>query len=85
MGRAFFRRSLDSGDIPSASGALPENAAYVSPFFGVDLNRLVIAYTYSHQMNDVNINTAYHQITLGYNFNFSKGHYVGIKKYNRRR
>ena len=84
-GGLSLRKSLDSGDIPSATGALPENAAYISPFFGVDLNRFVVAYTYSHQMNDVNLNTAYHQITLGYNFNFSKGYYVGTKKYNRRR
>ena len=70
-GGISYRRSLDGAEFVQGSGEVSDQKLqYFTPFFGVDYNNFVFAYTYSYQANSVVFNNGgFHQLTLGYNFN----------------
>ena len=48
---------------------LTQNYQTISGFMGVDYKQFVVAYTFTHQLDEVTFSDAgFHQITLGYNF-----------------
>lgn len=75
-GGISYRRSFDGAEFQDGSGASSQKLQYFTPFFGVDYNNFVFAYTYSYQANSVVFNNGgFHQITLGYNFNCRREKY----------
>ena len=67
-GGISYRRSFDGAEFQEGSGVSSQKLQYFTPFFGVDYNNFVFAYTYSYQANSVVFNNGgFHQITLGYN------------------
>jgi len=55
-----YRRSLDSNDTQALS--------QITPILGLELDRYLISYTYTHQLGDITFqNGGYHQFTLGIN------------------
>jgi len=75
-GGISYRRSFDGAEFQDGTGVSSQKLQYFTPFFGVDYNNFVFAYTYSYQANSVVFNNGgFHQITLGYNFNCRKEKY----------
>ncbi|WP_431137067.1 PorP/SprF family type IX secretion system membrane protein [Psychroserpens mesophilus] len=75
-GGVSYRRSFDGAEFQEGSGVSSQKLQYFTPFFGVDYNNFVFAYTYSYQANSVVFNNGgFHQITLGYNFNCRREKY----------
>lgn len=75
-GGISYRRSFDGAEFQDGTGTSSQKLQYFTPFFGVDYNNFVFAYTYSYQANSVVFNNGgFHQITLGYNFNCKKEKY----------
>lgn len=75
-GGISYRRSFDGAEFQEGTGVSSQKLQYFTPFFGVDYNNFVFAYTYSYQANSVVFNNGgFHQITLGYNFNCRKEKY----------
>lgn len=59
-----YRRSFDSAEYPGAK----QNLQWVSPIIGLNYDKFMFSYTYSHVMGDVKFdNGGFHQITLGMN------------------
>ena len=59
-----YRRSFDSAEYPGAK----QNLQWVSPIIGLNYDKYMFSYTYSHVMGDVKFdNGGFHQITLGIN------------------
>ena len=57
-----YRRSFDSAEYPGAK----QNLQWVSPIIGLNYDKYMFSYTYSHVMGDVKFdNGGFHQITLG--------------------
>jgi hypothetical protein len=75
-GGISYRRSFDGAEFQDGAGVSSQKLQYFTPFFGVDYNNFVFAYTYSYQANSVVFNNGgFHQLTLGYNFNCRKEKY----------
>jgi len=77
-GGISYRRSFDGAEFQNSNGTgvSSQKLQYFTPFFGVDYNNFVFAYTYSYQANSVVFNNGgFHQITLGYNFNCRREKY----------
>lgn len=54
-------------------GGIYESAKYISPIFGINVNKFMISYTYTYQLNKIQFtNGGFHQISLGMNFKCSK-------------
>ena len=63
-GALSYRRSFDSAEYPGAK----QNLQWVSPIIGLNYDKYMFSYTYSHVMGDVKFdNGGFHQITLGIN------------------
>lgn len=59
-GAVSYRQSFDGG--------IFENAKYISPILGMNANKFMISYTYTHQLNKVKLTEeGFHQISLGLN------------------
>lgn len=59
-----YRRSFDSADYPGAK----QNLQWISPIIGLNYDKFMVSYTYSHVMGDIKFdNGGFHQITLGMN------------------
>lgn len=75
-GGLSYRRSLDGAEYLDGSGVSSQKLQYFTPFFGVNYNNFVFAYTYNYQANSIVFNNGgFHQITLGYNFNCRRERY----------
>jgi type IX secretion system PorP/SprF family membrane protein len=62
-GGLSIRRGLDSSEVNG------QNLQYFTPVVGVNLNKLMFAYTYSAQSGDIQFQSGgFHQITIGYDF-----------------
>lgn len=68
-GGLSYRRSLDGAEYRDGSSVNTQKLQYISPVLGINLNRFMVAYTYSYQIGNIKFdNGGYHQITLGYDF-----------------
>lgn len=68
-GGLSYRRSLDGAEYRDGGSVASQKLQYISPVLGLNLNRFMVAYTYSYQLGDIKFdNGGYHQITLGYDF-----------------
>lgn len=77
-GGLSYRAALDGIDFAASGSSELESQKlqYVSPFFGFNYNRFMIAYTYTYQTNLNVISTGgFHQITLGYDFGEDRKRY----------
>lgn len=55
-----YRTSFDENPIQAAN--------YITPIIGLNYNRMMFSYTYSHQLNEIVLTSSgFHQITLGLN------------------
>lgn len=76
FGGISFRRSLDGAEFLENSEIRSQKLNYFTPFFGINFNKFLVSYTYTHQLNDVVFNpTGLHQITLGLDFSCRKKRY----------
>tara|TARA_R110000868_G_scaffold44318_6_gene148191 strand:+ start:1234 stop:2235 length:1002 start_codon:yes stop_codon:yes gene_type:complete len=68
-----YRNSFDGAQYLDGSGVSSQKLRQITPLFGVDYNQFMVAYTYTYQSNSlVFTNGGFHQISLGYNFNYRK-------------
>lgn len=68
-GGISYRRSLDGAEYSDGAGVSSQKLQYISPVLGINLNKFMVAYTYSYQIGNIRFeNGGYHQITLGYDF-----------------
>lgn len=66
-GALSYRRNFDGAQYLNGSGAaIAQKQQYITPIVGINVNKFMFAYTYSHLTGDVNFGTGgFHQITLG--------------------
>jgi len=65
-GGLSYRRSLDGAEYTNGTGVSSQKLQYITPIVGVNFNKFMFAYTYSHVSGPVKFdNGGYHQITLG--------------------
>lgn len=65
-GALSYRRSFDGAEYRSGSGVSSQKLQYITPIIGINYNKFMFAYTYSHLTGDVKFdNAGFHQITLG--------------------
>ncbi|WP_269240543.1 PorP/SprF family type IX secretion system membrane protein [Flavobacterium limnophilum] len=65
-GALSYRRSFDGAEYLSGSGVSSQKLQYITPIIGINYNKFMFAYTYSHLTGDVKFDSAgFHQITLG--------------------
>ena len=63
-GALSYRRSFDSAEYLGGK----QNLQWISPIIGVNFDKYMVSYTYSHVMGDIKFdNGGFHQITLGIN------------------
>lgn len=69
FGGLSYRRSLDGAEYATATGSGEgQKLQYITPFVGVNYDKYMFAYTYSHQTGQVKlVDGGFHQITLGIN------------------
>lgn len=61
-----YRRSFDGAEYLSGSEVSAQKLQYITPILGVNVNKFMVAYTYSYLSGPVNFDTGgFHQITLG--------------------
>jgi type IX secretion system PorP/SprF family membrane protein len=71
-----YRRSFDGAEYMSGSGVSSQKLQYITPIIGINVNKFMFAYTYSHLSGPVNFDTGgFHQITLGIDLNCRKEKY----------
>lgn len=77
FGGLSYRRSFEGAEYTTDGNEIKsQQLQYLTPFLGMEYNRFLFAYTYSHQMNSLVLsNSGFHQITLGYNFGENRGRY----------
>ncbi len=70
-GGVSYRSDIDNQEITANNDVVSfEGLKQWSPFLGVNFKKFMVAYTYTAQSNnEVFVNTGFHQITLGANFN----------------
>jgi type IX secretion system PorP/SprF family membrane protein len=67
-GGLSYRRSFDGAQYVSGSGIQEQKLQWVTPIIGLNYDKYMFSYTYSHVMGDVKFdNPGFHQITLGMN------------------
>jgi type IX secretion system PorP/SprF family membrane protein len=67
-GGLSYRRSFDGAQYVSGSGIQEQKLQWVTPIVGLNYDKYMFSYTYSHVMGDVKFdNPGFHQITLGMN------------------
>jgi type IX secretion system PorP/SprF family membrane protein len=65
-GGLSYRRSFDGAEYMTGSGVSTQKLQYITPIVGVNFNKFMFAYTYSHLSGAVKFdNGGFHQITLG--------------------
>jgi len=65
-GGLSYRRSFDGAEYLTGSGVSTQKLQYITPIIGVNFNKFMFAYTYSHLSGAVKFdNGGFHQITLG--------------------
>lgn len=75
-GGLSYRQSFDGAQYLDGTGLGSQKLKLLSPILGVDLKEFMFAYNYNYQSNSlVFVNSGFHQITLGYNFNCRKVRY----------
>ena len=63
-GALSYRRSFDSAEYSGGK----QNLQWISPIIGVNFDKYMVSYTYSHVLGDIKFdNGGFHQITLGIN------------------
>lgn len=61
-----YRRSFDGAEYSNGSSIQKQQLQYITPIIGVNYNKFMFAYTYSHLSGKVKYDTGgFHQITLG--------------------
>lgn len=77
FGGVSYRSSFEGAEYTTDGNEIrSQQLQYLTPFVGMEYNRFLFAYTYSHQFNSVVLsNSGFHQITLGYNFGENRGRY----------
>lgn len=61
-----YRRSFDGAEYSNGSRIEKQQLQYITPIIGVNYNKFMFAYTYSHLSGKVKYDTGgFHQITLG--------------------
>jgi type IX secretion system PorP/SprF family membrane protein len=77
-GGISYRRSLEGAQYKTSSGVASQKLQYITPFLGVTYKQLMIGYTYSRVSGPILFDQgAYHQITLGFNFNCKQEYFIG--------
>ena len=77
-GGLSYRRSFEGAQYLNGNGISSQKLQYLTPFFGVTYKQFMVAYTYSKVSGPVLFDQgAYHQITLGFNFNCKQEYYIG--------
>lgn len=77
-GGVSYRRSFEGAQYNSSSGIASQKLQYITPFLGVTYKQFMIGYTYSRVSGPILFDSgAYHQITLGLNFNCKQEYYIG--------
>lgn len=67
-GGLSYRRSFDGAQYVSGSGIEDQKLQWITPIIGLNYDKFMFSYTYSHIMGDVKFdNGGFHQITLGMN------------------
>ena len=67
-GAISYRRSFDGAQYLVGSGVSSQKLQYITPILGLNFNKFMFAYTYSHLSGAIKFdNGGYHQITLGLN------------------
>ena len=67
-GAISYRRSFDGAQYLVGSGVSSQKLQYITPILGLNFNKFMFAYTYSHLSGVIKFdNGGYHQITLGLN------------------
>jgi len=68
-GGISYRRSFDGSEFLDGLEVKTQKLQLISPVLGINFNRFVFAYTYSHQIGNIRFASGgFHQITLGLNF-----------------
>lgn len=77
FGGISYRSSFEGAEYTADGGEIKsQQLQYLTPFVGMEWNRFLFAYTYSHQFNPLVLShSGFHQITLGYNFGENRGRY----------
>lgn len=77
FGGFSYRRSFEGAEYTTTGDEVKnQSLQYLTPFVGLEYNRFLFAYTYSHQLNSLVLSTSgFHQITLGYNFGENRARY----------
>ncbi len=77
-GGISYRRSLEGAQYKTSSGVASQKLQYITPFLGLTYKQLMIGYTYSRVSGPILFDQgAYHQITLGFNFNCKQEYFIG--------
>ena len=73
-----YRRSFEGAQYLNGTGISSQKLQYLTPFFGVTYKQFMVGYTYSKVSGPILFDQgAYHQITLGFNFNCKQEYYIG--------
>jgi type IX secretion system PorP/SprF family membrane protein len=73
-----YRRSFEGAQYLNGTGISSQKLQYITPFFGVTYKQFMVGYTYSKVSGPILFDQgAYHQITLGFNFNCKQEYYIG--------
>ena len=75
-GGLSYRRSFEGAQYLTTTGVASQKLQYITPFFGFNYKKIMIAYTYSKVSGPVLFDTGgYHQITLGMDLFCKREHY----------
>lgn len=73
-----YRRSFEGAQYLNGTSISSQKLQYITPFFGVTYKQFMVGYTYSKVSGPILFDQgAYHQITLGFNFNCKQEYYIG--------
>ena len=68
-GGISYRRSVDGTEYLNGADVVNQKLQYLTPVIGINFNKFMFAYTYTQPIGNVKFHqSAYHQITLGFNF-----------------
>lgn len=68
-GGLSYRHGFDSTEYMMNGALADQTLQYITPFVGMNFNKFMISYTYSHVLGDVKFDSSgFHQITIGFDF-----------------
>jgi type IX secretion system PorP/SprF family membrane protein len=77
-GGISYRRSFEGAQYNTITGVASQKLQYITPFLGFTYKQFMVGYTYSKVSGSILFDSgAYHQITLGFNFNCKQEYYIG--------